>query len=333
MAKPPYYTGPVSDHFDGTIFFVPGETVVRRKGSILTFAKLRFSRTRAKWPRHFPSPHAGARPAARVDGLAVTLVGHASFLIQVAGLNLLVDPVWSNRASPTRIAGPLRANPPGIAFDDLPPIDAVLVTHNHYDHMDMRTLARLWATHRSPIVTPLGNDTIIRADIGRRHRDVAVATLDWHARHDLAPGLAVTLVPALHWSARGLTDRRMALWGSFLLDTPVGRILHIGDTAFGDGSIFDDIRARYGAPDLAILPIGAYEPRWFMQAAHQNPDEAVQAMVRLGARQALGHHWGTFQLTDEPIDQPPADLAVALATHGVAPERFVAMRPGESWKG
>ncbi len=327
MAANPYYSGPVTDHFDGTCFFLPGHVPTQRKANLMTFAKLRFSRTRSRWPAQFPSPHADARPPERVDGLRITLIGHASFLIQVAGLNLLVDPVWSGRASPTQWLGPKRANPPGVAFKHLPPIDAVLLTHNHYDHLDMATLGRLWRHHRAPVVTPLGNNTIIRA----AHRDLPVTAMDWHDRHTLAPGVDVTLLPAHHWSARGLKDRRMALWGSFLLHTPAGAILHIGDTAYGDGGTFHDIRTRYGAPDLAILPIGAYEPRWFMRHAHMNPAESVQAMHDLGAPQALGHHWGTFQLTDEAIEAPAHDLAAALAENDIPAERFLAMRPGQAW--
>jgi L-ascorbate metabolism protein UlaG (beta-lactamase superfamily) len=329
MARAPYYAGPVSDHFDGTCFYLPGQPAPahQRRASPLVFLRLRFSRTRAKWPRHYPSPFADARPPPCAAGLRVTLIGHASFLIQVAGRNLLVDPVWSPRASPFRFAGPRRVNPPGVAFGHLPPIDHVLVTHNHYDHLDLATLGRLWRAHHAPVVAPLGNDAIIRAV----HPGIAVATLDWHARLNLSPGLDVTLVPSQHWSARRLDDRRMALWGSFLLHTPAGQILHVGDTGYGDGATFHDLRDRHGAPDLAILPIGAYEPRWMMQRAHMNPEEAVRAMHDLGARQALGHHWGTFQLTDEPIGQPPADLAAARQAAGLAPERFPALRPGESW--
>ena len=327
MAKPPYYTGPVSDHFDGTRFFLPGQPATTAKGSLLTIAKLRFSGNRARWPKLFPSPHAGAKPPTRVPGLRITLVGHASFLIQIAGRNLLVDPVWSTRASPTQWLGPKRANPPGIALSDLPPIDAVLITHNHYDHLDLATIGKLWRAHQTPIIAPLGNDTIIRA----RHQALPVTTLDWHDTHHIAPDLAITLLPSQHWSARTLNDRRMALWGSFLLQSPGHTVLHIGDTAYGDGATFHAIRERYGAPDLAIIPIGAYEPRWFMKAAHINPEEAVQVMLDLGATQALGHHWGTFQLTDEPIDAPPQHLATALAARAIHPDRFLPLHPGQSW--
>ncbi len=327
MTRQPYYNGPLSDHFDGTCFFLPGQLATARKGSLATIARLRFAGTRAHWPKHFPSQYAGARPPVRVDGVRITLVGHASFLIQIAGRNLLVDPVWSRRASPTQWLGPSRANPPGIALADLPPIDAVLITHNHYDHMDLPTIRRLWQAHEAPVIAPLGNTEVLRS----AHRALVVTELDWHDQHVLAPDLAVTLLPSQHWSARGLNDRRMALWGSFLIRIPGFTLLHIGDTAYGDGATFRDIRARHGAPDLAIIPIGAYEPRWFMHTAHVNPEEAVRAMQDLGAAQALGHHWGTFQLTDEPIEAPAHDLALALAARHIPPECFLAMRPGQAW--
>lgn len=317
-----YYQGPASPHFDGLRFHLPGHT---RDKSRLDLLRWHLGSGKARWPKHAPSPFADAPPA-RVAGLRVVLVGHASFLIQVAGLNILIDPVWSDRASPLTWAGPRRVNPAGIAWSALPPIDAVLITHNHYDHLDLATLARLRARQNLRVIAPLGNDRIINPGTGG-----GTETLDWGESRTLSPGVTVHLRPAAHWSARGLNDRRMALWGAFTLTTPSGVIHHIGDTGYADGATFRAIRAEFGPPRLAILPIGAYAPRWFMANHHMDPAEAVQAMEDLGATQALGHHWGTFQLTDEPIDEPPVLLAAALAAHAIAPSRFPALRPGEVW--
>lgn len=320
----PYYDGPASDHFDGVRFFRPGEPT--DKGT-LELARWQLGGGRQAWPSAFPSPFAD-KPPIRVDGCRTTLVGHASLLIQVVGLNILVDPVWSERASPVRFAGPRRANPPGVAFDDLPPIHVVLVTHNHYDHLDTDTISRLWQRFRPRIITPLGNDAVIRA----RDDEVEASTLDWGGSLELGNGVAVHLEPANHWSARGINDRRMALWGAFVLTGPAGTIYVAGDTGYGSGDIFRDVRTRFGSPQLAALPIGAYEPRWFMGSQHMNPADAVQAFRDLGAEAAIGVHWGTFQLTNEAIDQPVKDLAAALGEAGVEPDRFRALRPGEVWQ-
>jgi L-ascorbate metabolism protein UlaG (beta-lactamase superfamily) len=325
-----YYTGPVSDHFDGERFFDAQSVPPRGRRDLLRWLiDRKVRRTKAKWPVWAPSPYAD-RPPARVEGAALRLayVGHASWLLQTAGLNVLLDPVWSKRASPFRFVGPKRVNDPGVGFADLPPIDAVLVSHAHYDHLDIATLARLHAAHRPRIVTPLGNDAIMRS----YDPAFAAEAYDWGDRVDLGAGVTATPVGARHWSARTLSDRNMALWASFVIETPSGRIYYVADSGYGDGRHFRAARARHGPFKLAILPIGAYEPRWFMRDQHMNPAEAVQAFMDCGAQFALGHHFGTFQLTDEPIDAPLIALDKALTAAKISDGRFRTLRPGEVWE-
>ena len=319
------YAGPISDHFDGTRFFDPHGASPRSFGEVLRW-QFGGNRNRSTWPDRAPSPYSDTPPR-RVDGTAVRLsfVGHASWLIQAAGRNILVDPVWSERVSPVTFAGPKRHNDPGIDFAALPPIDAVLVSHGHYDHLDVATLSRLQAKFAPRVVTPLGNDVTMRA----ADPAIRAEAFDWHQRAELGNGLAVTLVPTRHWTARGLFDRNKALWASFVLETPAGKLYIVCDSGYGDGGHFRRVRAAHGAPRLAILPIGAYEPRWFMKDQHMNPEDAVKALADCGAEQALAHHHGTFQLTDEAIDAPVEALHAALDAAHVAREKFVALKPGQ----
>lgn len=324
MPRNQYYAEPASDHFNGTRFFNPGQPSTDR--SLADLLRWRLKGKRATWPERVAT-HA-ARPAARVDDIVVTMVGHASILIQVAGQNLLVDPVWSERASPVSFAGPKRVTAPGIAFDDLPPIDIVLVSHSHYDHLDAKTLARLHARHRPRIITALGTDTVIARAVPGCRAEAG----DWGDQFRIVDGVTVTLHPAYHWSARRLGDRRMALWCGFVIEAR-GHIIYVaGDTGYGDGAIFQQVRERFGPPLVAILPIGAYEPRWFMRNQHVNPDEAVGIMLDCGARQGLGVHWGTFQLTDEERLAPVAALEEACREHGIDLGRFIALHPGDVWR-
>jgi len=319
-----YYDGPVTAHFDGTQFRNPGGLPPRGFGD---FLRWQLGEGKVGWPETRPSAFQPDQPPAGSRALRVAMVGHASLLIQGGGLNILADPVWSDRASPLSFTGPKRVNPPGIGFDDLPPIHAVLVSHAHYDHLDVATLARLWARHRPRIVTPLGNDAIIRAAAP----EVEVTAADWG--DTIALGEArVHLVPVHHWSARGVLDRNHALWCGFVIEGVGGRVFFAGDTGFDSGKPFREAAARHGAPDLALLPIGAYAPRWFMAPQHMDPADAVAGMRLLGARQALGYHWGTFRLTDEGVDDPSHALTAALAREAVAPERFLAMQPGQVWQ-
>src|SRR5262249_19380280 len=259
-----YYDGPPSDHFDGTRFFdAPGSA----PKSLADLARWQAARDKAEWPAWAPSPFSD-RPPRRVDGAAwrISYVGHASLLIQAGGQNILFDPVWSQRASPFSFAGPKRVHDPGIAFDPLPPIDVVLVSPNHYDHLHAPTLAALITPHRPRVIAPLGNDTIMRA----HDTSIRAEAHDWHERVALGPDVAVTLVPSRHWSARGPLDRNKALWAAFVIDTPAGRIFHVADSGYGTGFHFKNARERLGPFPLAILPVGASQPRWVMPRQPQN---------------------------------------------------------------
>jgi L-ascorbate metabolism protein UlaG (beta-lactamase superfamily) len=324
-----YYNGPKSDHFDGERFFDPQGVPPRSRRDLLRWhIDRRWRAPKAKWPVWAPSPYSD-RPPARVEGATwrISYVGHASMLIQTAGLNILLDPVWSKRVSPFRFVGPKRVNDPGIVFADLPSIDVVLVSHGHYDHLDLTTLSRLAAVHRPRVVTPLGNDTIMK----NHDPTIAAEAYDWEDRVNIGAGVVATLVATRHWSARNLSDRNMSLWASFVIEAPGGRIYFVADSGYGDGRHFRGACERHGPFRLAILPIGAYEPRWFMRDSHMNPAESVQAFIDCGAELALGHHYGTFQLTDEPIDAPLVALADALKDVGISTERFRTLRPGEVW--
>ncbi|SIQ88594.1 L-ascorbate metabolism protein UlaG, beta-lactamase superfamily [Rhizobium sp. RU20A] len=319
-----YYSGPVSDHYDGNRFFNPDGVAPLGLRAVWRWKTGGGIET---WPKQLESPFVGTVPAARVDGdgLRVTMIGHAALLIQVAGLNILIDPVFAARVGPLGLVGPKRVTPPGVAFDALPAIDLVIVTHNHYDHLDLDALKRLVQVHAPRILTPLGNDTIIRRAIPQ----AAVEAMDWGDGVEVMPGVSVHCEPCHHWSARGVGDRSMALWAAFVIATPAGRIYHVGDTGFHDGINYRAVQARYGSFRLANLPIGAYEPRWFMKGQHQNPEEAVEGMRLCHAAYVAGHHWRTFQLTNEAPDTPRQALFAALDAAGIARERFRPMLAGE----
>lgn len=316
------YVGPVTDHFDGERFFDPDGAPPKNRRDLLRW---QWEGGRATWPERSPSPFSDVPPARVTSGVRLSFVGHVSWLIQTAGLNILVDPVWSERASPVSFAGPKRVNDPGIPFEKLPAIDAVLVSHGHYDHLDVATLSKLQKAFAPRVVTPLGNDLVMKVHDGA----IRAEAYDWEQRTELGNGVAVTLVATRHWTARGLFDRNRALWASFILETPAGKIYIVCDSGYGSGIHFRRARERHGPFRAAMLPIGAYEPRWFMRDQHMNPDDAVKALADCGAELAFGHHYGTFQLTNEPIDAPPIALAAALSAANVPADRFRALKPGE----
>ena len=306
-----------SDHFDGRVFFNPTPPAAQPFSAV---PRMMLER-RTPWPARIDQP---LRQPPALDGAAavVTFIGQATFLIQTATGNILTDPMYSERASPLQFAGPRRVRAPALAFDDLPPISTVLLSHNHYDHCDVRTLARLARRDDPIVVTPLGNGALVRSTGIRR-----VEELDWWGDATTA-GLPITLTPAHHFSARTPFDRNRALWGGFVLVAGGKRIYFAGDSAYA--AFFRDVRARLGPIDLALLPIGAYEPRWFMHAVHMNPAEAVQAHLDLGSPESVAMHFGTFQLTTEGIDEPLRALDEARRANNVPADRFRALEFGDS---
>src|SRR5262245_18403122 len=273
-----------SDHFDGERFFNPAGAAPPPLSAVPRM----LTEPRSRWPRQIEAP--ARQPLALGNAAAVvTFIGHATFLIQTPAGNVLTDPIYSQRAGPLNLFGPRRVRQPAVRFAELPPISTILLSHNHYDHCDLRTLRRLGRRFDPIVITPLGNAALVRsAGIGR------VEELDWCQDARSAP-LQIALTPARHFSARTAFDRNRALWGGFVLSLDRARIFFAGDSAYG--FFFRDIPKRFGPIDLALLPIGAYEPRWFMQAVHMNPDEAVQAHIDLDASESIGMHYGTFQLT------------------------------------
>ena len=266
---------------------------------------------------------------------AITWIGHASVLAQLGGLNVLTDPIFSERASPLAFIGPKRQVPPGLALAQLPHIDVVLISHNHYDHLDDASVRELAAQAGGPplFVVPLG----VKAWM--TERDIAnVVELDWWQAHPLATKagpVEIVLTPVQHWSGRGLNDRLATLWGGYAVFASDLHLYFTGDTGYSKD--FSDIRERFasrqresGGFDIALIAIGAYEPRWFMASQHANPADAVQIHLDLGAKQSVGVHWGTFELTDESLDAPPRELAVARAAQGLAADDFSVMAVGET---
>ena len=292
---------PFPRHFDGKRFFNPKAS---QAPGFVDALRWMLTRRPEKSPR-LVSDVQQSKPPADVEGnqLRVTLVNHSTLLLQLNGANILTDPIWSERAGPLAAIGPRRHRLPGVPWEDLPRIDVALLSHDHYDHLDLASLRRLADAERSQFIVPAGVARLLRSsNIGPVHE------LDWGESLPLAR-VTIHGVPALHFSGRGIFDRNQTLWCGYVIETPGCRIYFAGDTGFGDH--FAGIRDRFGAPRLACLPIGAYEPRWFMSPIHMSPDEAIRAHDILGARTSIAIHHGTFQLADEGIDTPGSRLLAA----------------------
>lgn len=307
-----------SDHFNGKRFVNPNGFSGQPFSAVL---RLLFERG-TPWPARVDEP---TRPPPDLNGAAavITFIGQSTFLIQTPAGNILTDPMYSRRAGPFGVFGPRRFRQPAVPFDQLPPISTVLLSHNHYDHCDLPTLAKLAKRFNPLVVTPLGNADLVRSAGVRR-----IEELDWWEAAQ-SSSIPIALTPAQHFCARGLLDRNRALWGGFVLGSSGARIYFAGDTAYAP--FFREIPQRLGPIDLALLPIGAYEPRWFMRAVHTNPEEAVQAHLELESPQSIGMHFGTFRLTTEGIDEPLRALERACRAKNVPAGKFRTLGFGESF--
>jgi L-ascorbate metabolism protein UlaG (beta-lactamase superfamily) len=325
-----------SDHFDGNLYFNPDEpppppaAEAQPRSRSTWIWRWVFGTGWPEWPA-VQGTLTGPTPVARVPkgGLLITPVGHATFLIQIDGVNVLTDPIWSERCSPVSWAGPRRVKAPGIRFEDLPPIDAVLISHNHYDHLDLSTLKRLARKGIPRAVVTLGNSELVRGS-GIR----TVEALDWWQSISLTPEVGVTLVPAQHFSSRTLWDRNETLWGGFVVTGPSGPVYFAGDTGYGPH--FGEIARRFPGIRAALLPISPFQPResdeppgLHHRSVHMGPAEAVQARLDLGAEVGIASHFQVFQLGGDGFEDAVNELALALKSRDLGPDTFIAPVPGQ----
>ncbi|MDG1437298.1 MAG: MBL fold metallo-hydrolase [Rickettsiaceae bacterium] len=315
----------MSDHFDGKRFFDPE---VSNTNTFFRFLKWRVTRKPPNWPDHIAVKHYDVPPKVVLgDNLRVSNIGHVTFLIQTQGINILTDPVWSDRASPVSFAGSKRIIDPGVNFEDLPPIDIVWISHNHYDHLDIKTIERLWKIHKPRIITPLGNDKIIHS----YNKEVKVEAYDWGDEIKITKQVKFHLGPMQHWSARGIFDHNKALWSALTIETDGGNIYFVGDSGYGEGRYFKRALNKFGQFRLALLPMGAHKPRWFMEYAHMNPDDMVQAHIDLGKPFTIPSHYNVFQLADESYYDALVELKKAQRKYNIG-NNIKIINVGEYWK-
>lgn len=323
-AVAPQYTGPKSAHFNGEVF----ENTFKDDKGVLDILRysLTFPFRRTAWPAWVVHEDKASVVIERIeDRLAVTLINHSTVLIQVAGINILTDPIFAKRASPVSWAGPKRVTNPAIVLNDMPPIDLILVSHNHYDHLDlaaMREMSKPNVDYREPLILiGLGNGRLLTEEGLPNFRE-----MDWN---DIVvfDDLQVEFSEARHRSGRGLRDQMQTLWGAFVITTPQGKIYFGGDTGYGPH--FADTQRKHGAFQVALLPIGAYEPRAFTARVHLNPAEAVKAHFDLRSRLSIATHHSTFQLTYEGINAPREALSIALDENGLSDEDFQVLAFGK----
>ena len=315
----PRYSGKVSDHFNGKTFHNLEKSEAKGFGEAF---KWMLNRKPGKWTR-VENASFGEKPPARIEkDVRITFVNHSTFLIQTDGFNILTDPVWSDRTSPVSWAGPKRMRPPGLRFEDLPKIDAVIISHNHYDHLDLPTLEKIFEKYSPRIVAPLGIKRFLES------KGMNVEEVDWWDEVHLNDAISVHPVPAQHFSGRGMFDRNATLWCGFVIKTNRGNLYFAGDTGYGERTI-REIANRHSPIRAAMLPIGAYKPEWFMSPIHISPEGAVKIHMELKAEISIAMHFGTFPLADDGQFDPVEDLKIAMKKHSISPEEFLILKEGE----
>jgi L-ascorbate metabolism protein UlaG (beta-lactamase superfamily) len=306
----------MTNNFDGKKFYNLNRT--KQGQNFKALLKWLFTRNKSIWPKYVPNEYSDIPPDFINDGtIRISFIGHATFLIQTDGLNIITDPVFSDRAAFAKFFGPKRVAKPGIDIESLPKIDMVLVSHNHYDHLDIKSLKYLAKKDNPLMILPIGNEKIM-AKISDNTK-----FLSWGE-----PYKNICFEPSQHWSSRTPFDRNKSLWGSFIIKAKAGNICFIGDTGY-DEALFKKIGSKYSGMKISIIPIGSYEPRWFMKDIHVNPEEAVKIHVDLNTKLSIASHFATFQLSDESYEKPVEDLKKALNMHGMTTNDFVAMKNGQ----
>jgi L-ascorbate metabolism protein UlaG (beta-lactamase superfamily) len=320
----PGYEGPESDHFNGTTFENTDDVPSKDFFDVM---KWYAQRDQGEWTE-VPEEEVvfAERPADNVtSGMKITYVNHSTFLIQTAGVNILTDPVWSERVSPMSFAGPKRFRPTGVKFDDLPPINLVILSHNHYDHLDIETLKKLNELHQPRFIVPLGVDLYLSQE-GIEN----TIALDWWENQPIDSDITIHSVEAQHFSARGLFDRDKTLWTGYVIDTPTGGVYFAGDTGYGDFS--KKIGRKHPNIKIGLIPIGAYKPRWFMKPMHVNPEEAIQIHKDVNAEISFGMHFGTFPLADDGMKDPENDFSKAMQLPENTGVNFKLLTEGDSFQ-
>lgn len=294
--------------------------------------KWKLTREKPEWPKLPKDKQATTKPNIpknnNDDQIMVTYINHSTTLIQMGGKNILTDPIWSSHAGPYGILGVKRSIYPGVEMEDLPNIDFILISHSHYDHLDLPSIELLVKKHRPLIITGLGVTRYI--DYCQEALENCYELKWWENLKTTNSEVSFNFVPAYHWSSRYLFDKNTSLWGGFVIESKKDKVYFAGDTGFSDGEIFKQIKEKYGHISLSLLPIGAYKPDWFFSSMHTSPSEAVKIFKILGSSYAIPIHYDTFELTDDKYDDPLNDLKKALKEENILASKFIILSPGKT---